>query len=128
MGRPAYRQLADILRERIESGQYQQRRPLPSELHLRQEFGVARDTIRRALALLADWGLVRTIGGRGTFVRAVDRVTVRMEPGLRVFSRPAVAAERVTLDLAEGAYVIVIERRDGVEVLPADSTEILVIE
>jgi DNA-binding GntR family transcriptional regulator len=68
--RPAYVQLADILRARIASGQITGR--LPSERDLQQETGSAPMTIRKAVRLLADEGLVHTVPGRGTFVVRKD--------------------------------------------------------
>ncbi len=65
--RPAYVQLADILRTRMASGEITAR--LPSERDLQQEFGTAPMTARKAIRLLADEGLVETVPGRGTFVR-----------------------------------------------------------
>jgi GntR family transcriptional regulator len=65
---PLYRQLADILREMITSGQLEPRSLLPSESHLQQEHGVSRGTVRTAMGILRDEGLVVTISGRGTFV------------------------------------------------------------
>jgi GntR family transcriptional regulator len=67
---PLYAQLADILREMITSGELQPRSPLPSESYLQQEQGVSRGTVRTAVGILREEGLVVTIGGRGTFVRA----------------------------------------------------------
>lgn len=69
---PLYTQLADILREMITSGELEARSPLPSESYLQQEQGVARGTVRQAIGILRDEGLVVTIGGRGTFVTARD--------------------------------------------------------
>ena len=66
---PLWQQLAAVLREMIESGKVEPGKPLPSESHLQQEYGVSRGTIRRALSVLQDEGLVVTIGGRGTFVK-----------------------------------------------------------
>lgn len=66
---PVYRQLAAILRQRIEAGQYAPGRPIPSEPQLVQEFGVARETARKAGRVLAEEGLVRIVQGRGVFVR-----------------------------------------------------------
>jgi GntR family transcriptional regulator len=66
---PLYTQLADILREMITSGELGPRAPLPSESYLQQEQGVARGTVRTAIGILRDEGLVVTISGRGTFVR-----------------------------------------------------------
>jgi GntR family transcriptional regulator len=66
---PLYEQLAAILRNDIGSGVYGPRDPIPSESTLQQEHGVARGTVRRALDILRDEGLIITITGRGTFVR-----------------------------------------------------------
>jgi DNA-binding GntR family transcriptional regulator len=70
---PLYTQLANILRDMIKSGELQQRGPLPSESYLQQEQGVSRGTVRMAVAILRDEGLVVTIGGRGTFVSPKDK-------------------------------------------------------
>jgi GntR family transcriptional regulator len=65
---PVYVQVADILRARIESGQLLPDRPVPSETQLQQEFGVARGTARKAIAVLREQGLVVTVMGRGSYV------------------------------------------------------------
>jgi GntR family transcriptional regulator len=65
---PLYVQLAGILRRRIESGELARLDPLPSESTLTQEHDVSRDTVRRAIAVLRDQGLVFTIAQRGTYV------------------------------------------------------------
>lgn len=65
---PVYVQLADILRARIESGELAPRRPVPSKRTLIQEFGVAGGTIDKAIGILRDEGLVRTVTGRGIYV------------------------------------------------------------
>ena len=66
---PLYAQLADILRQMITSGELQPRSLLPSESYLQQEHGVSRGTVRMAMGILREEGLVVTIAGRGTFVR-----------------------------------------------------------
>ncbi len=65
---PVYRQIADAIAERIDRGELQPNRPIPSETALRQEFGVARETARRAVADLRERGLVFTVPQRGTYV------------------------------------------------------------
>lgn len=66
---PVYLQLAEILAGRIARGKLApDRGPIPSEKQLEQEFGVARGTARKAVAVLRDRGLVVTIKGRGTYV------------------------------------------------------------
>ena len=64
--RPLWQQLADLLRGRIERGELAGR--LEAETALAQHYGVSRDTVRRALACLAQDGLIRSTRGRGTFV------------------------------------------------------------
>jgi GntR family transcriptional regulator len=66
---PRYRQIAAILQERIESGALEPDRPIPSEAQIQQEFGVARETARKAVKDLRDQGYVVTVPGLGTFVR-----------------------------------------------------------
>lgn len=65
---PVYVQVADILERRIRDGRLQPNRPIPSELQLNQEFGIARGTARKAIAVLRDRGLVVTVPGRGSYV------------------------------------------------------------
>ncbi len=67
-GVPVYQQLADLLRDRITSGQYPPRTPLPSARTLHQEYGIAMGTVNRAFDVLREEGLVRTIPGRGVWV------------------------------------------------------------
>jgi len=69
---PVYRQVADVLRRRIASGELPPNRPVPSETQLEAEFEIARGTARKAIAVLREDGLVVTIPGRGTFVNPVD--------------------------------------------------------
>lgn len=63
-----YRQLAAILRARIERGDWQPDRPIASETALVQEYGIARTTVRRAIKFLTDEGIVYVVPQRGTYV------------------------------------------------------------
>ena len=66
---PPHRQIAAWLRARIEAGEYRPGvDPIESESWLVGAFGVARDTARRAIAVLRDEGLVYTVPQRGTYV------------------------------------------------------------
>nr|WP_208327150.1 GntR family transcriptional regulator [Enterobacter cloacae complex sp. P31C] len=67
-----YKSIADRLRLRLNSSDYNIGSPLPGEKALAQEFGVARMTIRKALDLLVSWGLVERRHGSGTFVSRKD--------------------------------------------------------
>ena len=64
-----YRQLAAILTARIARGDWEPNRPIPSELRLVQEYGLARSTVRRTIALLAEEEIVFVVPQRGTFVK-----------------------------------------------------------
>lgn len=68
--RPKYLQIADIIRERIQSGELVPDRPLPSEPQLVAEFGVSPQTARKAHRVLIDEGLAYAIRGKGTYVKA----------------------------------------------------------
>src|SRR4030088_1216181 len=65
---PVYRQLAGILRARIERGEFQPRQPLPSESQLMGQYRVSRGSVSHALQVLAEEGLTVTIQGRGTYL------------------------------------------------------------
>lgn len=65
---PVYRQLAAILRARIERGDWAPNRQILSEAQLVQAYGLARETTRKAVRLLIDEGVLFTVPGRGTFV------------------------------------------------------------
>ena len=65
---PVYLQIAEIIRGRIQSGQYAPGTPVPSIERIRQETGVAVMTIRKAMRVLAADGLVVIVPGKGTFV------------------------------------------------------------
>ena len=63
-----YHQIAEELRARVSSGEYAAGRLLPSESDLSAEFSVSRVTVRKALELLRDEGLVNARQGFGWFV------------------------------------------------------------
>ncbi len=67
---PLYRQLANIIRKRIESGEYSHDEKIPTETDLGQQYGISRITVRKALEELTDDGLLVRKPGKGTFVSA----------------------------------------------------------
>ena len=67
---PLYRRLLDTLRRRIEGGEYSVGSLMPTEAGLCAEFGVSRHTVREAMRLLGDDGLVRRRQGSGSLVLA----------------------------------------------------------
>jgi GntR family transcriptional regulator len=65
---PMYRQIAEDLRQKIESGEIPPGSQLPTELELREKFDASRNTVRDAIKWLINLGLVATRPGQGTFV------------------------------------------------------------
>lgn len=78
---PRHVQIADAIRLAIRTGRIPPRNPIPSEPRLQGQYGVARDTVRKAIAILRDEGYVRTLKGMGTFVSDPeswpDRLSIR---------------------------------------------------
>lgn len=66
--RPLYEQLADDLAEQISRGDLAPGQRLPGEPYLEQTHGVSRGTVRAAMRVLRDRGLVVTYPGKGSFV------------------------------------------------------------
>lgn len=81
---PLYRNVADKIESRVQSGLYEPGTPLPTETVLEQEFSVSRITIRQALGLLKRRGILVSRSGLGTFVRpgAMERDGVRFTGSL----------------------------------------------
>jgi GntR family transcriptional regulator len=68
MAEPMYRQIADDLRLKIESGELPQGEQLPTEIELMEQYDASRNTVRDAIKLLTTRSLVETRAGQGTFV------------------------------------------------------------
>ncbi|MFB6802725.1 GntR family transcriptional regulator [Peribacillus butanolivorans] len=65
---PLYVQLYRQLREEILNGEYKQGEFIPSETELMKTFATTRGTVRNAISLLVNDGLVQQVRGKGTFV------------------------------------------------------------
>ncbi|MCE8515480.1 phosphonate metabolism transcriptional regulator PhnF [Ruegeria pomeroyi] len=119
---PVWKTIALSLTEDIAEGRYGEGDQLPTEAQLAATHGVNRHTVRRALADLADQGLVHARRGAGVFVaaRPTDyaigkRVRFHKNiaaggriPGKRILTlltRAADAAEAEALGLPAGAQV-----------------------
>lgn len=64
-----YLEVIDVLMQLIQEGKYPPKSKLPSEEQLAQEFGVSRVTLREALRVLAEDGVIIRRHGNGTFIR-----------------------------------------------------------
>jgi GntR family transcriptional regulator len=65
---PKYFQLASILRQKIEDGEWEPRSAIPSERQLEVLYNISRTTIREAIDHLVRQGFLYREQGRGTFV------------------------------------------------------------
>ena len=68
VAQPKYQEIADRLREQIGAGALEPGHRLPSEPDLAAEYDASRNTVRLAIALLINQGLVVSRQGLGTFV------------------------------------------------------------
>lgn len=95
--RPLWQQIAEALRQEIQTRVLKPGDRIPTEQELTQRFAVNRHTVRRALAALAESGVVRAEQGRGTFVQAglidypITRRT-RFSETMRTLEREAAGA------------------------------------
>lgn len=118
--------IARTLRAELAAGHYRPGDRLPTEAELAVRFGVNRHTVRHALAVLAEAGLVHPRRGAGVFVAARpteyplgQRVRFHQNvlaagqvPSRRITrteTRPADADEAQTLRLRAGDPVLVVE-------------------
>ncbi|HWM80673.1 MAG TPA: GntR family transcriptional regulator [Pseudolabrys sp.] len=124
--RPLYRQVEDVLRQRIGSGVWKSGDMLPSEFELAADLGASQGTVRKALNRMEADNLVFRIQGRGTFVARHDDARILFQffklvpdeekprfPDSRVLDVTVVPADEEiaeALDLAPRTRVIVLDR------------------
>jgi GntR family transcriptional regulator len=65
---PLYLQLQNLLRNKIEAGEWRMGTKIPSEGELSAEYKVSRITVRSALRTLVEEGFLETKQGKGTFI------------------------------------------------------------
>ena len=70
---PFYQHIAGELREKIKGGELVPCRPIDSEIALVREYGAARETVRRAIALLREQGWVYRVPHHGSYVSPEER-------------------------------------------------------
>ncbi|WP_291717472.1 phosphonate metabolism transcriptional regulator PhnF [Magnetospirillum sp. 64-120] len=126
-GTALWRQIAETVERDIIAGKVAPGHKLPTEHELATQFDVNRHTVRRAIAALAEKGLVRIEQGRGTFVQeSVIEYQVRRRTRfseniaankreasgklLKVVEMPAEGAVAKALEIRKGSPVVMIER------------------
>src|SRR5512142_2182255 len=102
--RPLYVQASEAYRALLRSGNYAPGDRLPSEIELSQQWGISRPTLREALRLLEEEGVILRKHGVGTFVAAPGPV---IEGGLEVLESIDRMAERRGLSTRMGECTVV---------------------
>lgn len=106
---PAWKQLAALLRARIESGEWAPGSLLPSQQRIGHEHGVGKATVEQAVRSLRTEGLVDLERGIGLRVREpVERRRVAVPRYAVISSRMPTAAERAELDVPEGVPLMLV--------------------
>jgi DNA-binding GntR family transcriptional regulator len=70
---PLYHQLKEILKDKIEKGEFSEGDLIPSEREICETYRVSRITARQAILDLVNDGLLYREGGRGTFVASKNK-------------------------------------------------------
>lgn len=126
-GMSRYGWLASVLRSRIIEGEWAPGTALPAEPMLAREHGVALGTMRQAIGVLVDEGLLERVHGSGTFVRSGLSGASMLRffrfrnqdgdlneiPKSQILERrvdPAEASEAEALGTAPGAPVLTLRR------------------
>lgn len=94
-----YLRLASVFRDRIAKGEWVAGSQLPTLPELCTRYGVARNTVRQALQLLTDEGLVTSTRGKGTFVNTGVRSRQNAAAGIDGNSAAGTVVESQTVDL-----------------------------
>lgn len=98
---PLYLQMRDLVRSKIEEGEYPPLTALPSENDLAECYGITRQTVRNAIDILVHEGLLRRVPGKGVYVlcRKMERdldelrgftqtmLDKSLKPSIKVISR-----------------------------------------
>lgn len=94
-----WRQIADRIRQAISLGEFGDTGMMPPEMALAAQFSVNRHTVRAALKVLAQEGVVQSMQGKGTVILRRDRLTYPIGRRTRFSDGLAGQAERLEFRL-----------------------------
>ncbi|WP_394171743.1 GntR family transcriptional regulator [Guptibacillus hwajinpoensis] len=126
-GEALYLQIKNILIDRIQNGSWRANELIPTEQELIKEFGVSRTTIRQAITVLVQNGLLEKKQGRGTVVKpqqlvgnlgqlkgfaeeVMERGSVPRSKLIRAEFKTNLYHEKEMLQVPEDAPILLIER------------------
>ncbi|WP_254409055.1 FadR/GntR family transcriptional regulator [Streptomyces sp. AC495_CC817] len=110
---PLADQAADLLLDRIRSGEWELGQKLPGETTLAPQLGVGRSTVREAIRQLAGRGVLATRQGSGVFVTALD-VPEDWDAVLRRADIVSIIEARIAIE--SEAAALAAERRTAADV------------
>ena len=90
--------------EMIKSGKFSQDDKLTAEVELAKEMNVSRSTLRQALELLQEDGIIKSIQGKGNFI---IKDKIKVEDGLEVLNNPIYSV--ITKEITEVEFEFRIE-------------------
>lgn len=76
---PAYSQLAAIILRQIAEGVYPPGTKIPSESHLSKQYDLSIMTVRQAIGVLREQGILERVHGTGTFVKRLKFVETQFD-------------------------------------------------
>lgn len=134
---PIYQAIARQFRDKVASGEWAKGHRIPSEQELVAKLGISRGTLRKAVGLLVDEGILERTQGRGTFV-ASEKVSYPFAQELISFAEEmrrrgqeyhtqVLSSEVIEapawllshLDAPKGSRVLSLERTRDVNGIPA---------
>jgi len=110
-----YLQLVAHFRGQITSGTQPPGSQLPTEIELTEMFEVSRNTVRQAMNMLVNEGLLERTQGRGTFVCAVQTRVIKLEPAPIPLAPFPIREKRIGLVLSHVGDQLNMELLIGVE-------------
>lgn len=93
---PIYLQLREIVRSKIEEGEYLPGMAIPSENKLAETFGINRLTVRNAVEALVHEGILQRVQGKGVFVVG-DKYEEALEELGGFVTSPSIRNKRVSI-------------------------------
>ncbi|RWZ58780.1 GntR family transcriptional regulator [Halobacillus fulvus] len=135
MAAPLYRRIAQKIKQEIENGHWQAGEAIPTELHLSEQYGASRVTVRQAIKVLVNEGLLEKVQGSGTYVKeqkiehnifelvsfTEEMRSLNKEPVNRVLDFQLIEPTdhvRRMLRLSEGEKVFYVRRQRVVDDIP----------